>query len=463
MSKTTADTKSLYPHIALIPSAGMGHLLPFLRIASTLLSRNCTVTLITAKPIVSAAESSHISAFLSQHPQVKHVDFQTIQSHNPTADDPFYLQYESITRSAHLLYPLLSSSSLPFSAIFADFIVASSITPMAAELGIPSYIICTTSIKFFCLIAYLPVLVTDPAKLGNSSTELIIPGLTPFPVSSIPPPFKNPNHLFTRCLALNAKALSKAEGIIVNSVDFFEKETLEEIKNGRVLENSLPSFLPIGPLASFEIKKDKGEYMSWLDNQPEESVVYVSFGSRTAISRDQIREVSKGLERSGHRFLWVVKSTTIDKEDKDELKDLLGRSFLERTMNKGMAVKEWVSQEEILAHTSIGAFVSHCGWNSVIEAARQGVPMVAWPQHGDQKVNAEIVEKAGLGIWERNWGWADQAELVCGEEIGEKIREVMEDEKLREKAKKVGEEARKATKIGGKSEKVLKELLELLQ
>ncbi|EXC62198.1 UDP-glycosyltransferase [Morus notabilis] len=89
--------------------------------------------------------------------------------------------------------------------------------------------------------------------------------------------------------------------------------------------------------------------------------------------------------------------------------------------------------------------------------------MVAWPQHGDQKVNAEIVEKAGLGIWERNWGWADQAELVCGEEIGEKIREVMEDEKLREKAKKVGEEARKATKIGGKSEKVLKELLELLQ
>ncbi|PON96324.1 UDP-glucuronosyl/UDP-glucosyltransferase [Trema orientale] len=463
----TNDSNVLPPHIALFPSAGMGHLTPFLRVASVLLSRHCTVTLITAKPRVSAAESSHISSFLSQNPQVKHVDFQTIPFHhsNPaTTDDPFFLQFDSISRSVDLLRPLLSASSLspPLSAIFADLAVASSIAPVAAELGIPNYVICTSSIKFLCLAAYLPVLVADPARLGSNSTEVNIPGLTPVPISSIPPPFKDPDHLFTSTIVRNAKALSKVSGIIVNSFDWLEQETLAAVNNGRVL-NSLPPVLPIGPLRPYKTKNDTGKYLSWLDSQPEESVVYVSFGSRTAMSRDQIRELSKGLEESGSRFLWVLKTSKVDKDDhKDEVKDIVGDSFIERTRNMGVVVKGWVSQEEILQHPAIGGFVNHCGWNSVTEAARRGVPMVAWPQHGDQMLNAEVVEKAGLGIWVKEWGWGAEV-LVSGEEIGEKIKRVMEDEKLRVMARKVGEEARKATGLDGSSEKVLMEILELLE
>ncbi|GMN32688.1 hypothetical protein TIFTF001_049793 [Ficus carica] len=459
----TMDSKSLPPHIALFPSAGMGHLTPFLRIASMLLRRNCAVTLITATPTVSAAESSHISSFLHEHPQVKHVGFQIIQLPHSKLDDPFHLQFESTRRSVHLLHPLLSSSSPPLSAIFADLAVASSITSVSAKLGIPHYLISTTSVKFLCLIAYLPELISDPAKFDHSFTEVEISGLTPFPISSIPPPFQDPNHLFTKTLLQNSRALSKAKGIFMNSLQCLEAETLEAVNNGGVLSHSLPPLLPIGPLELYEIKTEKGQYMTWLDRQPAESVVYVSFGSRTAMSREQIREISKGLERSGHRFLWVLKSSKVDTEDKIQLKDLLGDSFLERTKNKGTAVKGWVSQAEILEHPSVGAFVSHCGWNSVIEAARRGVPVVAWPQHGDQRLNAEIVQRGELGIWDRKWGWDGDKELVCGEEIEKKIREVMGDEKLRKMAKKVGEEARKAAETGGSSEKVLSEVLEFLQ
>ncbi|KAM1076175.1 hypothetical protein ACFX19_024137 [Malus domestica] len=116
------------------------------------------------------------------------------------------------------------------------------------------------------------------------------------------------------------------------------------------------------------------------------------------MSNEQIKELSDGLERSGYRFLWVLKTSKVDKDDKEDLKDLLGEPFLDRTKGRGVVVKGWVNQQDILEHVAVGGFVNHCGWNSVMETARKGVPVLAWPQHGDQSVNAEVVEKAGLGI-----------------------------------------------------------------
>ncbi|XP_004306110.1 PREDICTED: hydroquinone glucosyltransferase-like [Fragaria vesca subsp. vesca] len=139
----------------------------------------------------------------------------------------------------------------------------------------------------------------------------------------------------------------------------------------------------------------------------------------------------------------------------------MGESFMERTKNKGIVLKAWVSQQDILEHPAIGGFVNHCGWNSVMEAAREGIPVLAWPQHGDQRVNAEIVEKAGLGIWERKWGWGLEG-LASAEEIRNKIVELMEHEKVRSCSKKVGEEARKASGVDGKSEKVVMEIMQSL-
>ncbi|TQD79755.1 hypothetical protein C1H46_034679 [Malus baccata] len=342
MSNTAAPPP---PHIALLPSAGMGHLTPFLRLAAMLSSRNCTVTLVTARPSVSAAESDHISFFLSQHPKVNHIEFQVISSTNPTTDDPFFLQFEATTRSVHLLYPSFAASSPPVSPIFSDFTVASSIAPVAADLGVPNYNIFTTSCTFSCLMACLPTLLSNPSCFASDLKEVNVPGITPLPIGSIPPPFKNPNHLFTSLIATNSRALSKSRGILMNTFEDFEPETLAAINSGRVLEN-LPPILPIGPLDTFKDKKEQeedGNYLSLLDSQPGESVVYVSFGSRTAMSNEQIKELSDGLERSGYRFLWVLKTSKVDKDDKEDLKDLLGEPFLDRTKGRGVVVKGWVN------------------------------------------------------------------------------------------------------------------------
>ncbi|WRX22345.1 UDP-glucuronosyl/UDP-glucosyltransferase - like 10, partial [Theobroma cacao] len=341
------------PHIALFPSAGMGHLTPFLRLASMLLSHNCMVTLITTKSTVSVAESTYISFFLSTHPEIKHIEFQVppMQPSNTTTDDPFFIQFKATNRSAHLIHPLISSLSPPLSAIFSDLVVASGVSKVAVDLG---------------------------------------------------------------------------------------------------------------PLGTYELEKDQGQYLPWLNNQPAESVVFVSFGSRTAMSKDQIKELRHGLEKSEYRFLWILKTKTVDKDDTEDLEDLLSCSFLERTKNKGMVLKEWVNQQDILAHPAVGGFVNHCGWNLVMEAAQRGIPMLAWPQHGDQRANAEVLVKAGLGIWNRTWGWGGQR-LVKTDGNQKRISELMTDVKLKSRAKKVGEEARQATGNGGSSIKTTMEVIESLK
>lgn len=182
--------------------------------------------------------------------------------------------------------------------------------------------------------------------------------------------------------------------------------------------------------------------MPWLDHQPAGSVMYVSFGSRTATSREQIKEMGEGLVRSGCPFLWVVKDKIVDCDDKAELSEVVGHKIMEKAKEKGLVVKSWVNQEEVLGHPAVGGFLSHCGWNSVIEAAWYGVPMLAWPHHGDQKMNAHVV-------------------VVKREEISERIREVMGNKLLREKALKVREEARAAAGYNGSSNKGLIELLKM--
>ncbi|GAB4831696.1 hypothetical protein Ancab_005708 [Ancistrocladus abbreviatus] len=458
------DPQDAQPHVAICPSSGVGHLTPFLRLSSLLASCNCRVTFIAIRPTVSAAESDLLSSFLSTHPHIHSVEFHVppCEPSNTTSDDPFFVQFEAIGRSAHLLGQRLSTLSPPLSAVFSDFLMAKGIGNILSAVCIPNFVVVTTSARFFSLMANLPYLITSEAFTrlrGSTNGEVEISGIAPVPRSSIPSLYFNPDHLFTQVVASNCCSLPEAQGIILNTFDFFEPETIEALRNGQVLSN-LPPIFPIGPLQSAE--PTENQYLPWLDDQPAGSVVYVCFGSRTAMTKDQIRELSCGLESSGYRFLWVVKTSKVDREDKENLRDLIGETFFERTRDRGVVVKEWVHQEQILAHPATGVFISHCGWNSIMEAARHGMPMVAWPQLGDQKVNARVVEKTGLGIWEEESGWGGE-KLVKGEEIAEKIKEIMTDANLRNSARRIGEEATKACELNGSSRRSLVRITEMLK
>ncbi|KAL2898678.1 hypothetical protein RDABS01_040460 [Bienertia sinuspersici] len=461
---------AIQPHIAVCPSAGIGHLTPFLRLASMLspppsTDNSCnitlTLTLIIIRPTLSSAEENQINTFLSTHPHINssHFHILPVDNNSSKKQDPFVVHYDAVFRSSYLLANHLSTLSPQPSVVFSDLMLASGITKPLADLGIPNYTLISTSASFFTLMVTSASLRTTSGDSDSDSDGDEIPGLGPIPMDDIPPFLMSEpdNNMLTRIIDTNCRHLHETKGVLLNSFDFFEPESVSTLQSGKLLA-TLPPIFPIGPFISVGSLKGSNN-ISWLDNQPPKSVVFISFGSRTAMAKDQIRELGKGIERSGISFLWVIKTTVVDKEDKEELNDLLGEAFFMNTKERGLIVKEWVNQEVILAHSAIGGFLSHCGWNSVMEAAQRGVPLLAWPLHGDQRVNARVVEKAGLGVWERSWGWIGER-LVKSEEIALKIQEMMTSEKLKKSAARVGEEATKAWEIDGSSKKMFGKIID---
>jgi UDP:flavonoid glycosyltransferase YjiC (YdhE family) len=139
------------------------------------------------------------------------------------------------------------------------------------------------------------------------------------------------------------------------------------------------------------------------------------------------------------------------------LDELLPEGFLERTKEKGMVVRNWAPQGAILRHNSVGGFVTHCGWNSVLEAVCEGVPMIAWPMYAEQRLNRLIMVeemKVALKLYETNG-------FVSGAELGERVKELMESNhgvEIRERILKMKISAKEARGGGGSSLVDLKRL-----
>jgi hypothetical protein len=442
----------------------MGHLVPFTRLAVALSAgHGCDISIVTAMPTVSSAESRHIAALCAAFPAIRQLDLDLrlapfdASSEFPDAD-PFYVRYEALRRAAPLLLgPLLAGAGA--SALVADIALASVAIPVARELHVPCFVFFTASATMFSLKAYFPTYL-DAVGAGHGVGDVDVPGVYRIPSWSVPQALHDPDNIFTRQFAANGRALVTADGLLVNAFHAMEPEAVEALRGGSVVPG-LPPVFAVGPLMPVSELRETGEaeqeqgncYREWLDEQPPRSVVYVSFGSRKALPKDQTNELAAGLEACGHRFLWVVKGAVVDRDDAGELSDLLGEGFLRRVQGqgRGLVTKSWVEQEEVLRHPAVALFVSHCGWNSVTEAASGGVPVLAWPRFADQRVNARVVARAGLGVWAEQWSWEGEEAVVRAEEIAELVMEAMGDDAMAEKAANVREAASRAVADGGTS------------
>ncbi|PIN20756.1 UDP-glucuronosyl and UDP-glucosyl transferase [Handroanthus impetiginosus] len=181
---------------------------------------------------------------------------------------------------------------------------------------------------------------------------------------------------------------------------------------------------------------------NWLDTQNKGSVIYVALGREVTISQDQLNELAHGLELSGVPFFWVLRKPSISTESNlMELPD----GFEERVSGRGIVWKSWAPQLKILSHESVGGFLTHCGWSSIIEGLMFGHLLITLPFVVDQGLNSRVVAEKQLGI-----------EIPRNEEDGSYTRKSVADSiklaMFEDDGKKFKEKAKEMSKIFGNTE-----------
>lgn len=202
-------------------------------------------------------------------------------------------------------------------------------------------------------------------------------------------------------LARANEAMENSSGVVINTLDALEKPELERIRE----QLHVPIVLAPGPLHKLCSSKSTSSHSTldhqdhscirWLDKQPSESVLYVSFGSLASLDSDEFSEVAWGLANSGHPFLWVVRADSVRGSDGPAA---LPDGFEAAVHGRGKVIR-WAPQQEVLAHPAVGGFWTHSGWNSTLESVSEGVPMMCRPQFADQMMNARyVVDTWGVGL-----------------------------------------------------------------
>ncbi|KAL3534389.1 hypothetical protein ACH5RR_002850 [Cinchona calisaya] len=224
-----------------------------------------------------------------------------------------------------------------------------------------------------------------------------------------------------------------SSGNLYNSSRAIEGEFLDLLQKEPVKGNK--KLWAIGPLNPIE-KSDQNnkssgrrhECLHWLDKQSPRSVIFVSFGTTTSLTDQQIIEIATGLEKSAIKFIWALRDA--DKGDifSGEVRNIeLPKGYENRVKERerGLVVRDWAPQLDILRHPSTGGFMSHCGWNSCMESISHGVPIAAWPMHSDQPRNCMLITKLlKIGIVVNDWECRDQ--LVRPSDIVNAVRRLID-------------------------------------
>ncbi|KAI3774719.1 hypothetical protein L1987_49279 [Smallanthus sonchifolius] len=263
--------------------------------------------------------------------------------------------------------------------------------------------------------------------------------------------------MFLKAIIQTVEAEAKSYGVIFNSFYELEPEYVHHYRE--VLKRKS---WHVGPVSlcnkSTEDKLERGKKsavdehgcLKWLESKPPNSVIYVCFGSMVKVTGSQLHEIAMGLEACDESFIWVIRN---DQEA------WIPEGFEARMQakRKGLIIKGWAPQVLILEHESVGGFVTHCGWNSVLEGVSSGVAMVAWPIMAEQFYNAKLVTdvlRIGVSIGGVEWRADLTCEGVTREAIERAVARVMgveEGEDMRMRARELKEKANKAVEKGGSS------------
>ncbi|WCJ18204.1 Anthocyanidin 3-O-glucosyltransferase [Euphorbia peplus] len=273
---------------------------------------------------------------------------------------------------------ILSDAFLTFSGEIADKFGASWIpfwVAMPTSLSAHFY---THTIRKHC----------ETIKMGKDQELDFIPGLSLLRVKDLPTEvlaIGENESVFSKELSRIGETFPKATAVTINCFEELSPEVINydfKSKFKNYLNLGFLSMTLPPPLKIPESESDATGCLSWLDRQSSKSVAYIAFGTKAALPENELKALAEALEFSKIPFLWSLK---------DSLKEKLPNGFSESTRNQGKIVA-WTPQTLVLAHDSVGIFISHAGCNSVCESIVYGVPMICRPVFGDHMLMARMVE-----------------------------------------------------------------------
>ena len=451
------------PHAALLASPGMGHLIPMIELANRFIIHHdfhVTIFMVSMEPNLDPLHKSNI---LNQ------------PINTPTLYDLVVLPYvdssakidpsnKILTRLAIMMrgyIPSLRSELRSMEhnpTLLVVDLFGTEFLNLADEFNMVKYVYIPSNAWFLAETICVPHLDKQVKHVG----PLYIPGCKRVEYDDILDPVFDPENRDYDEYVRIAIDIGTADGLLVNTWEELEPKTLSSLRNNKKLREMFNKpVYPVGPLVR-PVRPEclGGELLMWLNNQPKESVLYVSFGSGGTLSSKQTIELAWGLEKSKQKFIWVLRPPIEHDgagalfhamEGQDQaISQYLPDGFLTQISNLGKVIPMWAPQTEILAHPSIGGFISHCGWNSTLESLSSGVPIIAWPLYAEQNMNAALMdEEIGVAIRPKV---LPTKGLVSREEIKNMIIKIMVDVEgfeIRRRVKEVKKCTKKALTIEG--------------
>ncbi|XP_019172087.1 PREDICTED: 7-deoxyloganetin glucosyltransferase-like [Ipomoea nil] len=466
------------PHAICIPTPAQGHICAMLKLAKLLHHKGFHITYVLTQLNYTHIMQARDFVPLNQTPTFR---FETIADGLPARENR-----HSAIDFAELCFATAKNCFAPFRELVDRLNLAPDVPPVscivsdafmsftvraAEELGIPVALFWPVSGVVSMLHLHSPhlrdkVSKNKDMKMALETDHIIdwIPGIKSIGLGDIPTTAwsPDPNDPLIDYTISETSRSYKASAIIFHTFDELEPEVcnaLCSMFDRAYTIGPIPLLLkgfPESEINKIECHmwKEDPNCIQWLDSKPPKSVVYVNFGSMAVTSPEKMVELAMGLCKSMQSFLWIIRSELLS----SDWFATLPPEFMNAVKSRGY-VAGWCDQERVLNHPSIGGFLTHCGWNSILESMSAGVAMLCWSCFGDQPLNRLCCcAQWGLGV--------EIDSDVNRENVGSVVRELMEGEKGREVKKKATfwkERAEAATSGGGSSfsnlDKLIREVL----
>ncbi|CAN6199111.1 unnamed protein product [Urochloa humidicola] len=470
-SSQTGEPPAAKPTVVLVALWGVSHFTPMVELGRRLVAlsggHSLAVNVLVVPSPTGKWEAEIFERIRREEASGLDIRFHHLPAVEPPTD---YMHIggieEFVSRYVQLYVPhikaIVSGLACPVAAVVID-IFCTTLLDAVQELGVPAYVFLISSAAMAAVLLRSPSLDQEvPAEVEFVELEdgVDVPGLPPVPASNLPSGLKNRKIPTYKWFLYNGRRYLETDGIIINTIAELEPRVLAAIADGRCTRGiPTPTVYTIGPVVAIAPPaEDKHECLRWLDTQPAASVLFLCFGGGGGyFSVAQVHEIAQGLERSGHRFLWVLRGQPepgMKLPTDANLAELLPDGFIDRTKDRGLVWPTRAPQKEVLAHAAVGGFVTHCGWNSILESVWLGVPTLPWPNAAEQHFNAfmlvaEMGVAVGMEMDKKRSNFVEAAELERA------VKALMGDgeaaRKVRERAMEMKAACRKAVEEGGSS------------